>query len=731
MSTFFITCAQGLAPYVVEELSALSIQSEIDATGVRFEGGLKEAYQALLWTRCGSRVLMQLKTGKMKDLDDLYHQLSGFPWSTHMSDQQTFVIHVTTKRAQHIHTQYASQRVKDAIVDYFDMTTGGRPSVDKEMPNFRFYVHILGNDYTLYIDLSGEPLHKRGFRTEQGVAPIKENLAAALLYRSKWPEKAKAQQDFIDPLCGAGTILIEAALMARDIAPGLFRRSFGFEKWRLHDAHLWSECVKIAKFRADQGENRYQGKLYGIERNARMIGITKANADRAGVLKNMQFSHQLFQNFKKPEGLSKEGLIVTNPPYGERLGEKEELVSTYVELGDWLRNYEGFDAGIITSEISLGKQMGIRAKKVNKFYNGPLECVYLQFVISSEFFVDRKAAEERKEKKDYTELMAEGGEDFLNRLTKNRKKWEKWAKQNNIMCYRLYDADLPEFNVAIDRYGDSLVIYEYKAPKTIDPEKAAARLNKVKQIVPIVFNELKKNEIHLKVRERQKGQNQYEKENDARDLFTVSENGAKFYVNLVDYLDTGLFLDHRNVRKLIFEEAKQKRFLNLFAYTGTASVFAALGGAKEVATVDMSKTYLRWAERNFELNGLASKSYEFIQKDVLEWLKNQANYVATLPLMKKREVRYDLIFMDPPSFSNSKRMEDVLDIQRDHARLIEDAMMLLTKEGSLIFSTNLRSFKLDESLLEQYAIKDISKQTLPEDFLRDPKIRQCFIIKNK
>lgn len=731
MSSFFITCAQGLAPYVIDELAALGIESTSDATGVRFEGGLKEAYQALLWTRCGSRVLLQLKEGNMKDLDDLHLQLSGFPWSTHMSDNHTFVIQVTTKRAQHIHTQYAAQRVKDAIVDYFDMTTGGRPSVDKDDPNLRFYVHIQDTSYTLYLDLSGEPLHKRGFRTEQGAAPIKENLAAALLYRSKWPEKAKEHQDFIDPLCGAGTILIEAALMARDIAPGLYRPMFGFENWRLHDAHLWSECIKFAKHRAEIGKDQYQGKLYGVERNARMIGITKANADRAGVLKNMSFSHQMFQHFKKPENLGEKGLIVTNPPYGERLGEKEELKPTYMELGDWLRPYIGFEAGIITSEVELGKQMGLRARKVNKFYNGALECVYLQFAIEEQYFVDRKAADNRQEKRNFEELMSEGGEDFFNRLTKNKKKWEKWAKQNDVMCYRTYDSDLPEFNVAIDRYDQSLVIYEFKAPKSIDADKAAKRLEKIQAIVPLVFSEIDAKNIHFKLRERQKGTNQYEKEEERGEFFPVEETGAKLWVNLVNYLDTGLFLDHRNVRKMIKEKARGTNFLNLFAYTGSASVLAAIGGAKAVTTVDMSKTYLKWAENNFALNGLSGKQYEFIQKDVLEWLKTMALHVSELPLMQKRDARYDLIFMDPPSFSNSKRMADVLDIQRDHVRLIEDAMEILAKDGLLIFSTNLRNFKMDPLITENFDVKDVSRETLPLDFARDPKIRQCFMIKHR
>ncbi len=730
MSKFYITCARGLAPYVVSELAELGLESKEEGTGVTFEGSMKDAYNACLWVRCGSRVLLELRSGEFKNLDDLYNQLSLFPWSSHMKESDTFATKVTTRRAPKIHTHFAALRVKDAIVDYFNDLMGTRPDVDTENPHHRFYVHIFEDKFTLYLDLSGEPLHKRGFRTEQGVAPIKENLAAALLYRSDWPAKAKEQQNFIDPLCGAGTILIEAALMARDIAPGLYRNNFGFMNWRQFKQVEWDECLFEAKRRAFEGEERYQGKLYGVERSAMMIGITKANADRARVLKNMEFHHMPFQDYKRPEGLGK-GLIVTNPPYGERLGEKSQLINTYMDLGDWMRNYEGFEAGVITSDLELGRVMGIRAKKLNKFFNGSLDCTYLQFELDPEYFVDREKADDNDRRMAREELMADGGEDFMNRLTKNYRHLERWARRQNIEAYRVYDADIPEFNVAIDLYLDEVVIYEYAPPRTISKSVAEKRFEKVVQIVPLVFEDVRLENIHIKRRERQRGQEQYERQSDeVGEFLEIQEGNVKLRVNLTDYLDTGLFLDHREVRFKIGRDARRKRFLNLFAYTGSATVHAASGGASTTLSVDLSRNYLRWAERNMRLNG-HRKGHEFVQADVFEWLDNHIEKMRQKPLLKRSEDKFDLIFMDPPTFSNSKQMEGVLDIQRDHKHLITQAMRILDRGGELIFSTNLRGFKMDPDLEKDYAINDISRATLPEDFKRNPRIRQCFIIKQR
>jgi 23S rRNA (cytosine1962-C5)-methyltransferase len=305
---------------------------------------------------------------------------------------------------------------------------------------------------------------------------------------------------------------------------------------------------------------------------------------------------------------------------------------------------------------------------------------------------------------------------FINRLRKNARHWDKWARRRDIECYRLYDRDIPEYPVIVDRYGEYVHLQEYEAAWEASEADYAAWVEDVYSAVTEVL-QLSRYYIAFKQRRRQKGLAQYEKTGaSGRDLI-VTEGGHRFIVNLGTYLDTGLFLDHRHTRGMIEERAQGKRFLNLFAYTGSFTVYAAAGGAVSSVTVDMSNTYQDWARRNFELNGLDLKRHQLVRADVFKFLEQAIT----------RPDRFDLIVLDPPSFSNSKKMEGVLDIQRDHVRLIEPCMQLLSPWGELFFSTNLRSFKLDEPALGPSAIREITRQTIPEDF-RDTKIHRCWIV---
>lgn len=308
---------------------------------------------------------------------------------------------------------------------------------------------------------------------------------------------------------------------------------------------------------------------------------------------------------------------------------------------------------------------------------------------------------------------------FSNRLGKNIKHYLKWARRNGIEAWRMYDRDIPQFPFAVDVYGERIHLQEYDTGWKMPPEEYEAWLAEVVEAVAFVTG-FPETHIHLKRRERQKGTQQYEKTGKAGEDFIVHENGRKFWVNLEKYLDTGLFLDHRNTRKKVGEIAQGKRFLNLFSYTGSFTVYAATGGAASSETVDLSNTYLEWARRNFELNGIDETRHQIIRADVFQYLQTGI----------REGKRFDLIVMDPPSFSNSKKMLDILDIQRDHVRLIDDAVKLLAPEGILYFSNNLRSFKLDDALAERYQVKDISAQSVPEDF-RNKKIHQCWEIRRR
>jgi len=323
-----------------------------------------------------------------------------------------------------------------------------------------------------------------------------------------------------------------------------------------------------------------------------------------------------------------------------------------------------------------------------------------------------------------TPNFTDGAQMFANRLSKNLKHLNKWLKREAIHCYRLYDADIPEYAVAVDVYESVppqerrwVHVQEYEAPKNIAPQKAQQRLNEIMQVIPVLLD-IPDQQVFLKVRRQQKGSAQYEKLASQQQFHQVMEGGYRFWVNFTDYLDTGLFLDHRITRAMLTPLASGKRFLNLFAYTGSATVYAAAGGTASTTTVDMSNTYIQWARRNMEANRFIGEQHEYIQADCLQWLDHVSS-----------NTQYGLIFLDPPSFSTSKRMESTFDVQRDHVALLEKTLKLLQPDGVLIFSNNLRSFKLDYNALSALHIKDISKATLPKDFERNPKIHQCWEIR--
>lgn len=305
---------------------------------------------------------------------------------------------------------------------------------------------------------------------------------------------------------------------------------------------------------------------------------------------------------------------------------------------------------------------------------------------------------------------------FRNRLAKVWRHLAKQAKRQGISCYRVYDHDLPEFPFCIEFYGDKLYVAEYKRQHGMTEEEHDEWTERSLEVMTEVLGISKEN-IFLKLRQRKPGRlGQYQKYDEVQHEFEVTENGLKFIVNLSDYLDTGLFLDHRITRQMVKEQSSGRKVLNLFAYTGSFSVYAAAGAADEVITADLSKTYLNWAERNLQLNGFTDAAkYKFVHADVKQYLK-------IIP-----PGYFDIIIMDPPTFSNSKRMEDILDIQRDHVILINQCIAGLKPGGILYFSTNFRKFELDKEKINASTIKDITKATTPFDF-EGKLFRWCFYL---
>ena len=720
------TCPKGIEGLLADELTALGAEpGKTTVAGVYFSADQATAYRVCLWSRLANRVILLLaREAMIETAEQVRDVVARISWSQHLAPGKTLAVDFHG-RSDHIrHTRFGAQTVKDGVVDALQLAGQERPNVDTKTPDLRIYAHLHRANLSLGIDLSGESLHRRGYRRDVGHAPLKENLAAALLVRAGWPERAKAGEPLIDPLCGAGTLLIEAALMAADQAPNLNRERFGFHGWAGHQDVVWSELKREAEARASIGRKRCKTELMGFDQSPAALTAAKSNAMRAGIPALITLHGQSLAQLTRPETLTAEqGLLITNPPYGERLGELPELVQLYAQLGEKAKAlFPGWTLAMFTGNPDLGHRLGLRAHKQYALKNGALDAKLLLMEIGSVRPAPQQSGEPSEAgvapqaSSTAKPAVSENAQMFANRLAKNQKRLKKWLKQSGETCYRIYDADMPEYALAVDRYGDRVHVQEYAAPSSINPAQAQKRLFDALEVLPEALG-VDPSKIYVKRRERQTGAAQYQKREASGERFEVQEGSARLWVNLRDYLDTGLFLDHRPVRRMLGEMASGKRFLNLFCYTATATVQAALGGASDSVSVDMSNTYLEWARDNFALNKLDPRLHRVVRDDCFRWLET-AN------------AQFDLIFMDPPTFSNSKKMRDTLDVQRDHPRLVELAMARLAPGGTLVFSNNQRRFKLDEALSERYAVEEITTRTFDPDFQRRTNLHHVFLLRH-
>ncbi len=733
MYPLFVTCTRYLEPLLLEELKSLGA-SDVKQTvaGCYARGDVRLAYSVCLWSRVGSRVFLQLHKFEFGNEDDIYTGASELEWHQLFTLNTTFAVDANVSKSRIRNANYAALKVKDAIVDSFRKKSGARPSVDTEQPSIRFHLHTEKHTAVLYLDLSGESLHKRGYRLSGTRAPLRETSAAGMLIKAEWGQIAARGGCFIDPMCGSGTLPIEAAMMAADIAPGLYRQSFGFEYWSGHDAHAWASLRAEAEKRRSEGL-RHMPRLYASDKSQKVIDAASENIARAGFsdliqLRAQPFEHMDAASFSKGEDVSP-GLIATNPPYGVRLENREAIAQLYSQFGQWLKaEFPDYQAVVLAPDKAAAKYIGLRADKINTLYNGNLKIIMVKISLDAgnEFSQPevnggkpgqqtagvRPAADAADKDEDQTT----GVNMVANRILKNRRKLKNYLKKNGVSCYRVYDADIPQYAAAVDVYEDTYaVVQEYAPPSEIEPETAENRLRELTSAVGSSLN-IEPQQIYLKQRRRQKGKAQYSKVSDEKEFFIVKEGGLKFFVNFTDYLDTGLFLDHRITRDLIREKAAGVKFLNLFAYTCTASVYAADGGAVKTVSVDTSSTYLEWGKKNFGLNRLTGDSHLFIRRDALQFLENDFE-------------TYDLIFIDPPTFSNRKSDKNVFDIQRDHLSLLTKAAEHLNKTGEILFSNNYRRFEIDPALSELFEIREITQNTIPSDYYRNTKIHRTWLLK--
>ncbi|MGX9520506.1 bifunctional 23S rRNA (guanine(2069)-N(7))-methyltransferase RlmK/23S rRNA (guanine(2445)-N(2))-methyltransferase RlmL [Vibrio mediterranei] len=703
MNQYLAVTSNGLENLLAQELEQLGLTSVKPVqAGVKFKASNEQIYRACLWSRYASRFVKVLSEFTCQDDMDLYLAASSINWINHFHSSKKFIVDFNGTNREIRNSQYGAMKVKDAVVDCFNKKNLPRPNISKDRADVRVHVRLHRDKALIGLDMVGSGLHQRGYRTEAGRAPLRETLAAAIVARSGWKEG----QNMLDPMCGSGTLLIEAAMLAANMAPGVKRQTWCFEALEDFEPEVWAEVKSEANVQARRGVKKTDSRFWGFDNDPKVLRTAKENAKRAGVEELINFELGDASQVTKPAEFG-EGVVVCNPPYGERLGTELGLIALYTEFGNQLKTqFGGCQASIFSSSDDLLSCLRMRAEKQFKLNNGALQCHQKNYSIS------QRSEDELVGNKD-AQVVAP---DFSNRLKKNIGKIGKWAKKEGLDCYRIYDADLPDYNVAVDVYQDYLVIQEYAAPKSIPEETAKRRLTDVIR-ASIKVTGVGTNNVVLKVREKKKGSSQYNKLAAKSSKLHVNEYGAQLIVNLYDYLDTGLFLDHKITRRKLGEMASNKDFLNLFAYTGSATVHAALGSAKSTTTVDMSNTYLEWAKENMKLNGQVGRQHQYIQADCLQWLE-------------KANGSYDLIFIDPPTFSNSKRMEQSFDVQRDHVTLMTNLKRLLREEGTIVFSNNKRHFKMDLKALEELGLKaeNISDKTLPLDFTRNKHIHNCWVI---
>ena len=799
---FYASCPEGFESALDAELQRIGLRKTRRLKGrVTFTGTVRDAYRACLWSRLASRVFVVLGRFDCWDANALYDGVYRIPWEQILIDRASIAVTARGTNRELRNTHYTALCVKDAICDRLADEVGARADVDTEHPDARIALSIRDDRASIHLDLSGEPLFKRLPReaTRPGARAhvLRPDYAALLLEKAGWSDAvrerpasdaaaaagtaaatnaatasdaaaaaaASAAPVLLDLCCAGGGLELEALNMLQDRAPGLLRARWGFEGWRRHDVEAWNELLDEADERAASARDRKavlvatdvdpQARSYA-ERVLKHAGFggrvafPPATADRLSdaLAQRAALPPLVTNGYADTDGGSKlPGTCIV-------VADSTEVPSTQAAalLSLTARMREGArfsNLAILSRDSLLAHSLGVApAARIDVKPNNEDATIFL---FDGADLKDADAANDTERTVDLGDgrvvpVLAAGSDQFAARLKKVARLRRKWAQRAGVSCYRVYDADLPDYAAAIDLYqgapetpGRWLVIAEYAAPKSIDPAVAQARFLDILTLAPMILD-VAPECVHAKARTRSRGGSQYA--NAGRSSFSqgvrngaapeagierrlplIQEGGLTFAVNFDDYLDTGIFLDHRVTRDLVRQHARGcRRFLNLFAYTGTATCYAADGGAEETVTVDLSNTYLAWAERNMRQNGFAGSRHEFVRADVRRWIAEQ----------RLTRNRWDLIFCDPPTFSNSAKMGSrTFDVQRDHAELIIGLSRLLTREGEAIFSCNLRTFKPDLEKLARAGVilTDITAETIPEDFARNPRIHKCYLVK--
>lgn len=850
---FYASCPEGFETALADELRGMGLRQVRPLKGrVAFAGSPADAERACLWSRLASRIFVVLGRFACADAEDLYEAIHSIAWERILRAGATIAVTARGTNEELRNSHFAALRVKDALCDRMLEVEGRRPNVDTDDPNARISLTLRGNRASIQLDLSGDPLFKRLPReaTRTHAAHVlRPDYAALACAQGNWQEICSAaltntkdamrDEDtatsadgsvpangsvpadgsalagstaehpaptlpvLIDACCAGGGVVLEAASILADRAPGLERRNWGFQSWSEHDAATWRELLNEADRRAELAKGRV-ARIVATDPSGDAVACARRILKAAGLADRVIFAQPDLDKISRK--LMMPACCVGEPRGFVFLDTTETAISKMSRVLDLATSLHAGACGAdpvramlstmptvaLTRDDLLIRTLGEPARSLRVMPNNE-EAELAVFsaangaisagegnVAAEDSMPAEDAVESSVAPSPATTLIDLGdgkpcavlipeSEQFARRLRKVAKLRRKWAQREGVTCYRVYDADLPDYSAAIDLYEGSaatpgrwLVIAEYAAPREVDPSLAEARLLDILTLAPRIL-QVDPDNVFAKARIRSRGGSQYGKQAGGtspssqhgkggkprgtrsgsapanrpsqgagsgtpsdirtRRLPLIEEGGLTFAVNFNDYLDTGIFLDHRITRGLVRDHARGKRFfLNLFAYTGTATCYAADAGVEETVTVDLSNTYLDWAERNMEQNGFVGPDHHYVRADVMSWIRD----------MRQTRNRWDLIFCDPPTFSNSSKMgRRTWDVQRDHVELLVGLSRLLSREGEAIFSCNLRTFRPDIEELARAGVvlTDITDETIPEDFARNKKIHHCYLVK--
>ena len=721
---FFARCAGGFERTLASELKALGCQRvRALVGGVAFFGETEDGLRACLWSRVATRVQLVLARVSAHDAETLYAGVRKFPWEKRIAPGASICMQAHGENAQLRNTQFTALKVKDAVCDRLVAERGARPDVDSKDPDFAVDISIHRDKATLYLNLSGPALHRRGYRAAgvQTQAPLKETLAAGILLEAGWGKLAHKPATFADPMCGSGTLAIEAALIAMNAAPGLLRSRWGFESWLQHEPAVWERLVADARERM-LAPDEVTVRILAGDMDASAVEIARANMQRAGVADVVELfvddAAELGRHLQRGRTHSS-GLLVCNPPYGYRLGSGEDLPATYAALDAALGSLESaWTFAAITPDAGIDTGLGRRPQVVLPCRNGALATSLRIYELASS---PRSTLEVTAlSGENATVRVAEKtSEQFAARLRKVAKERAKWARKAGVTSYRIYDADLPDYAFSVDLFcvrddgADEHTcarVEEHRAGSEVDPERANRRFFDGIALVSAVLG-IPRRDVFFKRATQSKGAPA-----SAAHWANVREGDFVFEADLGSQRTSGLALDMRAGREMLREMAADKRFVCLLAHGGAPTTYAAAGGAVSTTTVDSTEIFLEQAQRVVRANGFAEGQHAFVASDPLEWLSREASGGQA----------YDLIYCDLNAFPVCDG-HSAVDAPME---LLEAIEPVLAADGRIMLVCSTRGFRLPDEAFggHGFVASDVTAQTIGHDFSRTPKIHRCFII---